>query len=77
MLLKGAERKNKDETKTVERRLQRFIRSQQGVSLDVEIGPAAVFHPPCKETVLTPTSTFGQKPTLYNPTTVSISLVYY
>ena len=64
---KGAERKNKDETKTVERRLQKFIRSQQGVSLDTEIGPSAVFHPPCKETILTPTSTFGAKPSLFNP----------
>ena len=67
----GAERKNKDETKTVERRLQKFVRSQQGVSLDTEIGPSAVFHPPCKETILTPTSTFGAKPSLFNPKPVS------
>ena len=28
--LQGAERKNKDETKSVERRLQKFIKSHQG-----------------------------------------------
>ncbi|XP_019858101.1 PREDICTED: grainyhead-like protein 2 homolog isoform X2 [Amphimedon queenslandica] len=62
---KGAERKNKDETKSVERRLQKFIRSYNSVNLDSEIGPATVFHPPCKETTLTPTSTFGPKPFLF------------
>ena len=36
-----------------------------GVSLDSEIGPASVFHPPNKETLLNPTSTFGPKPFLF------------
>lgn len=30
LLLQGAERKNKDETKSVERRLQKFIKAHQG-----------------------------------------------
>jgi transcription factor CP2-like protein len=62
---KGAERKNKDETRSVERRLQKFIRSYNSVNLDSDIGPSTVFHPPCKETTLTPTSTFGPKPFLF------------
>lgn len=60
---KGAERKNKDETKSVERRMQKFMKQSPGV--DSELGPASVFHPPSKETVLTSTSTFGPKPFLF------------
>eukprot|EP00731_Ephydatia_muelleri_P030770 Em0022g284a len=63
---KGAERKNKDETKNVERRMQRIIK-QQSVTLDADFGPNSVFHSPSKETILTSTTTFGPKPFVFIP----------
>lgn len=67
---KGAERKNKDETKNAERRLQKLAKQvkQQpgGVFLESELG-ASLFHAPSRETLFTSTSTLGHKPFLFVP----------
>jgi transcription factor CP2-like protein len=63
---KGAERKNKDETRNLDRRIQKVMRQRPGVPLDSDI-PTSVFHPPTRETALNPTSTFGPKPFLFVP----------
>ncbi|CAI8037945.1 Grainyhead-like protein 1 homolog [Geodia barretti] len=63
---KGAERKNKDETRNLDRRIQKIMRQRPGAPLDSDI-PTSVFHPPTRETALTPTSTFGPKPFLFVP----------
>ena len=49
-----------------------------GVSLDADLGPNSVFHPPSKETVLTSTTTFGPKPFVFIPQQVRmlISNIY-
>jgi transcription factor CP2-like protein len=69
---KGAERKNKDETKNLDRRMQKFMKQRPGVSLDSDMGPTSVFHPPNRETALTSTSTFGPKPFLFVPEQVRL-----
>ena len=43
-----------------------------GVSLDSDMGPTSVFHPPNRETALTSTSTFGPKPFLFVPEQVRL-----
>ncbi|XP_064404557.1 grainyhead-like protein 1 homolog isoform X4 [Halichondria panicea] len=64
---KGAERKNKDETKYVERKLQKMAKQvKPGVSLETELG-ASLFHAPSRETVFTSTSTLGPKSFLFIP----------
>lgn len=64
---KGAERKNKDETKSVERRMLKFMKEQSGGALESEGGVSTLFHPPSKETVLTSTSSLGPKMFLFVP----------
>ena len=43
-----------------------------GASLDSDMGPSAVFHPPSKETALASTSTFGPKSFLFIPQQVGL-----
>ena len=43
-----------------------------GASLDSDLGPSAVFHPPSKETILASTSAFGPKPFLFIPQQVGL-----
>eukprot|EP00118_Oscarella_pearsei_P016403 m.155984 g.155984 ORF g.155984 m.155984 type:complete len:565 (+) comp38684_c0_seq2:73-1767(+) len=61
---KGAERKNKEEFKTAEKRMQRLTRTGDGSTV---MSPAAVFNPPSKTTTLYSASTVGPKPVLFRP----------
>ncbi|XP_065836862.1 grainyhead-like protein 2 homolog isoform X2 [Oscarella lobularis] len=60
---KGAERKNKDESKSAEKRLQRIIKTRG----EACVSPSAVFNPPSQKTALHSTSTLGPKPILFTP----------
>lgn len=60
---KGAERKNKDESKSAERRLQKWMKQNSPDATSVS--PNTLFHPPSKFTRLTPTTPFGPKPVLF------------
>ncbi|XP_028401956.1 grainyhead-like protein 1 homolog isoform X2 [Dendronephthya gigantea] len=66
---KGAERKNKDESKSAEKRMQKLMQKQSSSFSDSPstISPS-VFQAPVKITKLTPTTPLGPKPILFSPT---------
>lgn len=69
---KGAERKNKDETKNLDRRIQKIMRQSLGAPIDTELH-GSVFHQPTRDTSLAPTSTFGPKPFIFVPEQVRVA----
>ncbi|KXJ11405.1 Grainyhead-like protein 2-like [Exaiptasia diaphana] len=64
---KGAERKNKDESKSAERRMQKWIKQNPIGSDPSMISPTHLFHPPSKFTQLLSTTPLGPKPVLFTP----------
>jgi transcription factor CP2-like protein len=63
---KGAERKNKDESKSAEKRMARLIKSRGNGGSD-SVSPGTVFNPPSKRTVLLSTTNIGPKPVYFTP----------
>ncbi|XP_046853173.1 LOW QUALITY PROTEIN: grainyhead-like protein 1 homolog [Xenia sp. Carnegie-2017] len=62
---KGAERKNKDESRSAEKRMQKLMKQSSSL-VDSAISPS-VFQTPSKFTKLTPTTPLGPKPILFSP----------
>jgi len=63
---KGAERKNKDESRTAERKLQKLLKTGQIPTNEGDPhNVVSVFHKPCKQTVLTKTTVFSPKPVIF------------
>ncbi|XP_031561681.1 grainyhead-like protein 2 homolog isoform X2 [Actinia tenebrosa] len=64
---KGAERKNKDESRSAERRMQKWMKQNPIGSESSMISPTHLFHPPSKFTQLLATTPLGPKPVLFTP----------
>ncbi|KAK3701725.1 hypothetical protein QZH41_018886 [Actinostola sp. cb2023] len=64
---KGAERKNKDESKSAERRMQKWMKQNPIGADPTMISPTHLFHPPSKFTQLLSTTPLGPKPVLFTP----------
>ncbi|XP_032242135.1 grainyhead-like protein 2 homolog isoform X2 [Nematostella vectensis] len=64
---KGAERKNKDESKSAERRMQKWMKQNPIGADPTMISPTNLFHPPSKYTQLLSTTPLGPKPVMFNP----------
>ncbi|KAL5263995.1 hypothetical protein ACHWQZ_G005174 [Mnemiopsis leidyi] len=64
---KGAERKNKDESRTADRKLQKLLKNGQIPSSEQDPNNIVntVFHKPCKQTVLTKTTVLSPKPVIF------------
>ncbi|XP_063676616.1 grainyhead-like protein 2 homolog isoform X3 [Bolinopsis microptera] len=64
---KGAERKNKDESRTADRKLQKLLKNGQIPPSDQDPNNivTTVFHKPCKQTVLTKTTVLSPKPVIF------------
>ncbi|KAJ7371748.1 Grainyhead-like protein 2 [Desmophyllum pertusum] len=66
---KGAERKNKDESKSAEKRIQKWVKQNTSSCADPNmVSPTSLFHPPSKYTQLQTTTPLGPKPVLFTPT---------
>lgn len=65
---KGAERKNKDESKSAEKRIQKWVKQNTSSCADPNmVSPTSLFHPPSKYTRLQTTTPLGPKPILFTP----------
>ncbi|XP_078371214.1 grainyhead-like protein 2 homolog isoform X2 [Oculina patagonica] len=65
---KGAERKNKDESKSAEKRIQKWVKQNTSSCADPNmVSPTSLFHPPSKYTQLQTTTPLGPKPVLFTP----------
>ncbi|XP_029188069.1 grainyhead-like protein 2 homolog [Acropora muricata] len=65
---KGAERKNKDESKSAEKRIQKWVKQNTSACPDPNmVSPTTLFHPPSKYTQLQTTTPLGPKPILFTP----------
>ncbi|CAB3988532.1 grainyhead 1 homolog [Paramuricea clavata] len=65
---KGAERKNKDESRSAEKRMQKLMKQSSSFSDSPPTTiSSSVFQTPAKFTKLTPTTPLGPKPILFSP----------
>eukprot|EP00116_Pleurobrachia_bachei_P005522 sb/3465784/ len=71
---KGAERKNKDELRTADRKLQKLLKNVNPKDKDTA-NLFSVFHTPSKQTVLTKTTVLSRRPIIFSAPVKNLSLL--